>query len=364
MIVTCASCLTKFNLDDSRISARGIKVRCSRCKHLFYVVPPPETKEEMIENAESFAKYHADLMEPGEEKEEAPPEARAQKQKPVDAESFAESHADLIKPAERKEEPPPGPRVRKQRSVPEEEEEPAFLSSENAPVEDSEPLTFPEKVEEPTAPEIGEELSFEEPKSVEREESKPARPRGMLRAEKRGPLRFLPLMIVLVLLILGFFYVWSELSSGGRLASYLDYSMKKMNDLWSQLWGVEKEDLSVQDLSRFDEQVEGLPLFIIEGKVKNQSKFTKKYVKIRITIFDEDKAKIAEQDAVCGRIISREEVKKQPPEFFQGDMVIKPQTEQEMVTPPGKTAPFMVIFKDLSSRAKDFKYEIVEAPNL
>jgi len=225
-------------------------------------------------------------------------------------------------------------------------------------------LTFPEKVEEPTAPEIGEELSFEEPKRVEREESKPARPKGLLRTEKRGALRFLPLMIVLVLLILGFFYVWSELSSGGRLASYLDYSMKKMNDLWSQLWGVEKEDLNIGDLTRYDEQVGDQPLFIIEGKVKNQSKFSKKYVKVRITIFDEDKAKVAEQDAICGRIISREELKNQPPEFFQGDMMIKPQTEQEMVVPPGKTVPFMVIIKDLSSRAKDFKYEIVEAPNL
>ncbi len=45
-------------------------------------------------------------------------------------------------------------------------------------------------------------------------------------------------------------------------------------------------------------------------------------------------------------------------------MMIKPQTEQEMITPSGKTTPFMVIFKDLPSRAKDFKYEILEAPNL
>jgi len=57
-------------------------------------------------------------------------------------------------------------------------------------------------------------------------------------------------------------------------------------------------------------------------------------------------------------------LKNLPAEFFQGDMVVKPQTEQEMVVPSGKTTPFMVIFKDLSSRAKDFKYEIVEAPNL
>jgi predicted Zn finger-like uncharacterized protein len=330
MIITCASCLTKFNLDDSRIQAKGIKVRCSRCKHLFYVVPSPETKEEIIENAESFAKYHADLMEPGERKAEAPPEAR----------------------------------VQKEAAVPEEEKEAAFLFPEKVPIEEAEQLTPPGKVEESIPPEKAEEIFFEEPRREERREGKPSRPKSMLRAEKRGPFRFIPLVIVLVLLILGIFYAWSELGSGGRLSSYLDYSVKKMNELWNQIWGVEKEDLNIGDLSRHDEQVEGLPLFIIEGKVKNQSKFTKKYIKIRITIFDEGKVKVAEQDAICGRIIVREELKNQPPEFFKGDMLIKPQTEQEMVTLSGKTAPFMVIFKDLPSRAKDFKYEILEAPNV
>ncbi len=334
MIITCASCLTKFNLDDSRIQAKGIKVRCSRCKHTFYVVPPPETKEEMIENAESFAKFHADLMEEGERKEEAPLEPFVQKE------------------------------IQKEMAAPESEGEPPFLFSEKAPVEEAEPSGFPPKVEEPAPSEGADAFLFQEPRKAERVEAKPARPKVMMQAEKRGPLRFLPMGIVLVLLILGVFYVWSELSSGGRLSSYLDYSVKKMNDLWTQLWGVEKEDLSVGDLSRYDEQVEGLNLFVIEGKVKNQSKFTKKYIKVRITIFDEEKAKLAEQDAICGRVLPREELKNLPAEFFQGDMVIKPQTEQEMVVPSGKTTPFMVIFKDLSSRAKDFKYEIVEAPNL
>jgi hypothetical protein len=151
---------------------------------------------------------------------------------------------------------------------------------------------------------------------------------------------------------------------GGRLSSYLDIPVKRGTELWNQIWGLEKEDLSVGDLGRYDEQVEGLPLFVIEGKVKNESKFTKKYIKVRITIYDEEKIKVAEQDAICGRLMNREELKNQPPEFFKGDMVIKPQTEQEMVTPPGKATPFMVIFKDLPSRAKDFKYEIVESPNL
>jgi predicted Zn finger-like uncharacterized protein len=46
MIITCASCLTRFNLDDHRIPSKGAKVRCSRCRHVFLVLPAHETKEE------------------------------------------------------------------------------------------------------------------------------------------------------------------------------------------------------------------------------------------------------------------------------------------------------------------------------
>jgi hypothetical protein len=73
---------------------------------------------------------------------------------------------------------------------------------------------------------------------------------------------------------------------------------------------------------------------------------------------------VAEKEAICGHTIGRAELKKQPIEFFRGDMVIKPPTGEEMRVPSGKAAPFMVIFKDLPSQAKDFKYEILEAPNL
>jgi predicted Zn finger-like uncharacterized protein len=37
MIVTCESCKTKFQLDPSRIKSLGSKVRCSQCKHVFFV---------------------------------------------------------------------------------------------------------------------------------------------------------------------------------------------------------------------------------------------------------------------------------------------------------------------------------------
>jgi predicted Zn finger-like uncharacterized protein len=323
MIITCASCLTKFSLDDSRISAEGVKVRCSRCKHVFYVAPPPETKEEIIENLETFAKYHEDLMGKGEKKEEAPPQEEWNEEREAPEE--------------------------------EEQEEKTFFLTEEGPTEE---------VEKAVPLQRAEDLVAEEPIREERRGDKPSRAKSMMRVERKGPLRLLALLIVLMLLIFGIFYLWSELSSGGRLSPYVEYPVKKGSELWSQIWGTEGEDLVVGDLGGYEEKRGDVTLFVIEGKVKNQSKFTKKYIKIRIVIFDQNKLKVAEKEAICGRTISREELNQQPEGFFEGEMTVKPQTNEEMITPPGKASPFMVIFKDLSSQAKDFKYEIVEAPNL
>jgi hypothetical protein len=276
----------------------------------------------VIENLESFAKYHADLMEPGEKKEEAPPQAKWTEEE----------------------------------GAPEKEpEEEAFPFAEKAPTEE---------VEKTVPVQTVESLLAEEPVRTARREGKPSRVQSMMQVERKGPLRFLALLIVLMLLIFGIFYLWSELSSGGRLSPYVEYPVKKSSELWNQIWGREGEDLVVGDLSGYEEKIGDVPLFVIEGNVKNESKFTKKHIKIKIIIFDQDKLKVAEKEAICGRTIGRGELNQQPAKFFEEEMVVKPQTKEEMVTPPGKAAPFMVIFKDLPSEAKDFKYEIVEAPNL
>jgi predicted Zn finger-like uncharacterized protein len=67
MIITCASCLTKFNLDDSRIPPKGTKVRCSKCRHVFHVSPAHEPKEEA-----RYGDYHEELPGPS-QKEVKPP---------------------------------------------------------------------------------------------------------------------------------------------------------------------------------------------------------------------------------------------------------------------------------------------------
>lgn len=49
MILTCERCDTRFRLDESRLPAKGARVRCSRCKHAFFVRPPGASPAAAIE---------------------------------------------------------------------------------------------------------------------------------------------------------------------------------------------------------------------------------------------------------------------------------------------------------------------------
>jgi predicted Zn finger-like uncharacterized protein len=304
MIVTCASCLTKFNLDESKIPAKGAKVRCSRCQHVFLVTPPQETKEEIQENFKSFVKHHEELIVGS------------------------------------------GPKGVEEKPFPPGEEEKPFFSSEKISPEQEE--AFPVTPEGEAGAEV-----------------KVSKPTKMIHKEKRRrPSLLFIVLVILILLLFGLFYLWMESGARGRHGSFLGNPLQKITSLWGKIWGTERKGLIVLGLNRYDEKIGEIPLFIIEGKVDNQSEFTKKYIKIKVAIFDHDKAKLAEKEAVCGRIIGREELKDLPEPFFKGEMVIRPKTEDDMIALPGKAVPFMAIFKNLSVQAEEFQVEIVEAPNL
>jgi len=324
MIITCASCLTKYHLDDSRISEKGAKVRCSRCKHVFYVVPPPETKEEVAENFESFAKFHEELI--------------VKDQKVTELPSLEDEEKEEVK----KVEAPPAKA---------EEEEEKFLFSDQPPQKQVESFALPE-LEESNEPEVKETR----PKKVPIDERK-------IRGERRKAPRLFALVAVIVILVFGLFYLWTEMGSGGKFSSYLENPLKTATQLWEKLWGTEKEGLVVKDLSGYEEKVGDFSLYMIEGKVDNQSQRGKKYIKIKVIIFDQNRMKVAEKETLCGRTIGRGELGNLPSDFFSGEMIIQPKAENEMAVPSGKAIPFVVVFKDLPAQAKEFKVEIVEAPS-
>ena len=358
MIVTCASCLTKFNLDDSKISSKGTKVRCSRCQHVFYIVPPLGQKEESGESFESFTKYHKELFKPGEK--EVPEESfesftkyhkelfkPEEKEVPeVSFEAFAKNHKELFKPEGKEEEFPEfsSPLEFAKESMTAEEEGEAFPFSEKAPTEKGVEMVPPVEGE----PEI---KAFKSQKKARR--------------EGRRPSFFFIVFGVLILLCLGaLYYLWTGVGSVGKLSSYFENPIGKITHLWNQIGGTEKRGLTIGDLTGYEEKVGEFPLFIIEGKVNNQSRFTKKHIKVKVAIFNQNKVKVAEKETICGPIIGRGELKTLPPETFLEEIVIKPKTEEETIAASGKTIPFMLIFKHLSIQAKEFTVEIVEAPNL
>jgi len=49
VVVVCEKCHTRFHLSDSKVSAKGTRVRCSRCKHAFFITLPGTEKAEAIE---------------------------------------------------------------------------------------------------------------------------------------------------------------------------------------------------------------------------------------------------------------------------------------------------------------------------
>jgi predicted Zn finger-like uncharacterized protein len=329
--------MTKFSLDESKIPAKGAKVRCSKCQHVFFVTPsaepPPESlpepppkpsiepkEEEPMEDFESFIKSQGEFAEPGPKRPEIPP-SRMDKREEI---GFPSEKEDI--------------------GLPEEEEETFF--TKEAPAKKGPPAT-----------------PFE-PEMEEKTEAKPVKPKRMVQREKRRPPVVFLLIIFLVLLVLGGFFLWTEYGSKGTVSTYLEYPVQKVTALWDQLLGVKQEGLVVGDLSRYDEKVGEFFLSVIEGKVKNQSPSARKYIKIRVEIFDQHKDKITEKETFCGLNIGLDGLKSLPPEFFKGEMLIQPQQPQELVIPTGKEAPFMVVFKDLTSQAREFKVDIIEAPDL
>ncbi|MEW5854204.1 MAG: zinc-ribbon domain-containing protein, partial [Myxococcota bacterium] len=42
MIVACEKCQTRFRVADEKLTPQGLRVRCSKCSHIFSVMPSPE----------------------------------------------------------------------------------------------------------------------------------------------------------------------------------------------------------------------------------------------------------------------------------------------------------------------------------
>jgi predicted Zn finger-like uncharacterized protein len=173
MIITCTSCLTKFNLDDSRIHSQGAKVRCSRCRHVFHVASPQETKERV-----EYGDYHEELTTPGQIEPKLPLQIEEEQMK-----------------------------------------EP--LLSEKAP---------------PVEREAKEKQEKEEGEKKQGVKGKAFTAKKTVRKERKSLSLFFILVVIVVLLLFAAFYLVTALGSGGHLLPSLQSPVRKIAEFIHQIF--------------------------------------------------------------------------------------------------------------------------------
>lgn len=84
MIITCEQCQARFRLADEKLKAGGTKVRCSKCKHVFVVLPPETLPAEETVDFDSLNMERVADEEPA----PAPPEPAESPEPPTSVAAF------------------------------------------------------------------------------------------------------------------------------------------------------------------------------------------------------------------------------------------------------------------------------------
>lgn len=102
MIVHCDQCKSKFRLDDAKVKDAGVKVRCSKCRHIFMVFPEqPKEHSEFDDVLRGFGPATAGAVDSPEQKREFFTNEQDQESFPAsDDVSFAvdEPYTDMMAP--------------------------------------------------------------------------------------------------------------------------------------------------------------------------------------------------------------------------------------------------------------------------
>jgi len=395
MIVTCDACKTNFTVNDSQIPPKGIKVRCSKCKHVFMV--RREAEEDFLSELHDFERFHKDQME--EEAaagEEEPPETA---EKPA---HIPEEPADIsFEEFMRKQEPAP---QKEEAELPAEERIPRELEQPEEPPTGEgvseemgvHPPSAPEPLEVPEAAPGGVSIEEEEPKlsaeaffreEMEREAEDQAKEAALppLKDKKfedlirgkelrKGPVRRrsslrVILLLILLLIVVGVAYLWwqnqeASVSLIENVGPALKTGVERVTGLWDDVLGSRKGGLELSGLEGYEEKIGQHRIYVIKGNITNKSRRARKYVKLKVIILDQPGNQIKEKVIFCGNVFTREELEKLSPKFFTGDEILQPKRPKDMVVEADKTISFMAIFSGLPREGKSFKVEKLEAPGV
>lgn len=401
MIIQCEKCKTRFRLDDSRVSEAGVRVRCSRCSHTFVVrrdTPEEEPdfdtllrglgeetpadagagEDARIDDPVGRETEKENIALPDEGEESAAPGVAGPDTPPVSENGKIESlPADGSAPGFSGEEPVSSAfgeepsttapehaadidfearlddafRPHDDVTVP---EAPAAEEAEVfQPVQDG-GETAPERPERNT--EVRQSSTDSRPwpvadsRNEEPEEEQP--PLCITSRRKKSPL--IPILAgglcVVAALVAVFFLLRDRADELRRLVPGAVQKMEKP----SMVRAVE----GVFVINR-----ESGELFVMRGDVYNQSARPVGPIRVQGTVYGGDGAVIARKTVVCGNAISPEELSLRSYSGMEKAMSGQSVDARPGAgVPPGRSVPFVIVFKDVPRGAARFGAKIVDAP--
>ncbi len=366
MIIQCPKCLTKFKLDDSKVTDEGTRVRCAKCKEVFVVKkevsapppPPPIPTEPPAEKEEVDFSFG-----PSTEEKEAPfgfggvfeeegkkEETRKEEEKGggFDFGGMSYGEVNFSEPEEaapKTEEPPLGFEFKKEQSafgeVEFKEEEPHF----EPPRE--EVFGGPAVTPPPPPPAEGKvEFREEMPVAGGFEEERPFHdfeeagfpeefPSEVKKEKRRSFLKIATLVIVIcAVAAVPLFYLMKY-----KTAEIGEINLVELNGYYTQ-------------------NAEAGNVFVVSGRAVNNTNKARSFFQIKGTLFNKKGERLAQKDVYCGNIFSTKEITTLPKSKIEADLKNKVGGSLSNINlAPGKSVPFMIVFFDIPADMSEFAVE-------
>lgn len=394
MIVQCEQCRTKFRLDDGKVSDRGVRVRCAKCRHVF-TVRKPETSLQPAGIAEPAAMGTEmptveDVWAPAQETAEATvqmasaaePEAAVQDDlsAPAMAIDFgaASPGADAFEHGQPESAPgaagfgeidfgelPPSQQEADNLGAfavaPPVAEESFGLGdidfgADASAVADAQPVAEPAAIAEMQTPEAGAtegapvpDISFDEPASKDEREAPPL---SISSRRRQSPLLSI-LLTVLGLLVVG-------------VAGFMGYSHFSDSPDGFKLFEksrvpVEEGRITVRKISAtYLEQTAAGELLVISGEAVNNFTKTRAALQLKGIVFGGDGSELVSKVAYAGNTLTHEQLLTMPLDKIEaamnnqfGDSLINLEVQ------PGKAIPFTLVIVNPPKDGREFGVEAV-----
>lgn len=401
MIIQCTECQSRFKLADDKLKPGGVKVRCTKCQHIFTVTPPPSEPEPAVEEfsatgQDDFSGFEAgqggDFDFGGEPSASAdsPSEAAGggldfSFETTPDTDDFsldtetggefsfggdASASADFSFDQEETGAVDDDFSLDADNPFAEKGGDPSWASPDvGGPADDfdfggEEDTSFgfesdlPESLNEPPPPlatpagQGGKSVQQVENPEKKRKSSAVPPPSA---ARPKGPMTGLTVFLLVLLLILGGaagYFVWSGKS--------LD-----MEQLIAQLTGrkapaVEAGQIKLTAVSGFfvTNRTEG-QLFVIRGKAVNEYPEARSAIAVKGTLYNKSGKALIQQTAYCGNPLDDTVLQEWPFNKIEESMSNQfGDSLSNLNVGPGKTIPFAIVFKNLPADLAEFATEV------